>query len=221
MNQVQKLIFFLALIQLIYCDYICKFNKTDSTCYADDDTYSCIGNSDIGCTVVPRCNYTGPTEADCSKFPVSRGKSETDLCMKNSGSYDKPCIQKTKCKFLTGTQTDDNICRQHPVTPELADKYTCILNKTSQNCEETLNCDKVPQSETLDCKNFAADVRKICKENEYGDTKCREESICGKENGYWVSDAVCMEHNIVSDDKKFICLKKITFYAKNANYVRK
>ena len=71
------------------------------------------------------------------------------------------------CKFLTSINKDD-VCRKHPVTPCLKDKYRCVLNKTSQHCEETLNCDQVSKSEKLDCKNFATDVGKMCIKNEKG-----------------------------------------------------
>ena len=73
MKQVQKLIFFLALIQLIYCQKLCKINKTDYTCYSpDEDTYSCIGDIDTGCLSVPSCENAGSNEKNCSFYPVSK-----------------------------------------------------------------------------------------------------------------------------------------------------
>ena len=213
MKQVQKLIFFLALIQLIYCQKLCKINKTDSTCYSpDEDTYSCIGDIDTGCLSVPSCENAGSTEKNCPIYPVSKNRAGTYICMNRNDYQAKinPCQEVQLCLFLTGDLTDD-ICREHPVTPELAKNHTCILNIKTGTCEEILNCNKVPKSEDSSCSDFAHDVRKLCIENENGDTKCREEFICGKEDVYGVSERDCMNH-LVSDDKNFICLKKDFYY---------
>ena len=178
MNRVQKLIFFLALFHLIFCAKDCKKNKGSGACISDDDTYVCIKKQGTqACVSKPRCEYAEADETSCSDYPVSKNKEKTDICISNPGenSNVKPCLQITLCKFLTENVTD-NICRQHPVNPRLATNHSCILNSTSQHCEETLNCIKVPKSEKLDYINFATPVGKICIENENGDTdtKCRE-----------------------------------------------
>ena len=179
MKKIIKIIFLSLLIQSIYCQRKCLINKNNNNaCEAEnDETYICKGNIDEGCEAIPRCKYRSSNENNCASYPVSKDKE--GIC-KPVGNNN--CEEKLYCDYMTYS-LDDSACRDYLVNPEFKYVKICVLKSGNVGCESKFLCENVPTTENDPCSSFPTTNKEtnICLENQSGNSKCREEFYCGKE----------------------------------------
>ena len=202
MKKIIKIIFLSILIQSIFCQRKCLINKNNNNaCEAEnDETYICKGNIDVGCEAIPRCKYRSSNENNCASYPVSKDKE--GIC-KPVGNNN--CEEKLYCDYMTYS-LDDSACRDYLVNPEFKYVKICVLKSGNVGCESKFLCENVPTTEKDPCSSFPTTNKetKICLENQSGNSKCREEFYCGKEE-FQYSDENC-KNSIVSDSENKICV---------------
>ena len=201
MKKIIKIIFLSLLIQSIYCQRKCLINDDDECEAENDETYICKGNYQDGCEAIPRCKYHSSNENNCALYPVSKDKA--GKCISVGG--DK-CEEQLYCDYMTNL-LDDSACRDQPVNPEFNGIKICVLKSGNEGgCESKLLCENVPTTENDPCSSFPTRNKetKICLANQSGNSKCREEFYCGKEE-FQNSDENC-KNSIVSDSENKICV---------------